>query len=242
MRIQKVRVGKKTIKVTIGDPVVNFTFSVDQIGAGNHSAEALLKYQISSDGRQLSWSDLPDVEPIFLDTLTGQASEGTQLSPVTHLPIGTITGLHKLHQSLDQNPGLRSYHPTPDVAESALLAWLELNPLIVQKQGKKDVCVANTRAYGLAFAQLNPDTLVPIRRYMGRNDQRLKMLIAADRLLTPLAQAEKAGLFSRLYHTWGAMQQGKYPLILQIPQTPHGFAQAVGVDPRTLRAVDKGKV
>lgn len=241
VKIDRVRVGRQTLKITTSSPEISITIPINQLIPTEQKWVDLTQYNISDNGRIISWPTYPDIEPINLDLLTGNTDNQTLLTPITYIAIKAVRGLHPYHQELDKTGHLPSPLKLPDFDQEAFLAWLEINPLVLQHQANKVVCVANTRGYIAAASQLPPDTPVPVRWYTGRNDKRLKRLVAADRCINPLANYEMGSLVQRQFQLLEHLERSKYPKVISTnpPITPTTFAKQIGVDPRTLRPKEK---
>lgn len=236
MVIDKVRIGKKTLKINTRDPSISISIPVDQLISETNSLHDLLAFEISADRKNIHWPDHPHIPPISLDLLTGVTDTETLLTSVTYTQIASITGLHPDHHSTNKAGHLPHHVQVPQLDEKALLAWLEISPIVVQQNNAKVFCVANSRAYLVALNQLAPETPVPIRWYTGRNDSKLKRLIAADRLINPLLHYEKGSLLSRQYQLLNHLSTTKYPhLIANNQLTTKEFAKQLGVDERTVK-------
>lgn len=236
MKIDRVRVGRRTLKITTSSPSISIAAPVDQLVSEDQGATDLTQFRISDDGRRVYWPEHPEIEPINLDLLTGNIDNPALLTPITYIEIKAIFGLHPAHKALDKAGHLPSPLALPDFEQEALLAWLEINPVIIQQQANRTVCVANTRAYIAAASQLPPDTPIPVRWYTGRNDKRLKQLVAADRCMNPLANYETSSLVQRQFHLLEHLERSKYPKVISTnhPIKPTTFAKQIGVDPRIL--------
>jgi hypothetical protein len=237
MKINRVRVGKRTLKITTSSPEISITIPIEQLVPAEQKCADLTQYNISDNGRVISWPEHPEIEPINLDLLTGNTDNQTLLTPISHIKIKDIFGLHPSHQALDKAGHLPTPLKLPDFDKEAMLAWLEINPGIIQQQANRAVCVANTRAYIAAKNLLPPDTPIPVRWYTGRNDKRLKRLVAADRCINPLANYEAGSLVQRQFQLLKHLEASSYPRVIAAdpPIEPKTFARQVGVDPRTLR-------
>lgn len=241
MKIDRVRVGRRTLKITTSSPSISISIPIEQLVSGGQGATDLTQFRISNDGRRVYWPEHPEIEPVNLDLLMGNTDNPTLLTPITYIEIKAIFGLHPAHKALDKAGHLPSPLTLPDFEQEALLAWLEIKPIIIQQQANRTYCVANTRAYIAATSQLPPDTPVPVRWYTGRNDNRLKRLVAADRCMNPLANYETGSLVQRQFQLIQHLEASSYPRVIAAdpPIEPKMFAQQVGVDPRTLRPREK---
>ncbi|WP_404415039.1 hypothetical protein [Marinospirillum sp.] len=241
MKIERVRIGRLTLKITTSSPEISITIPINQLIPAEQKWVDLTQYNISDNGRIISWPTYPDIEPINLDLLTGNTDNQTLLTPITYIAIKAVRGLHPYHQALDKAGHLPTPLKPPDFDKEAMLAWLEINPVIIQQQASKVLCVANTRAYIAAINLLPPDTNIPVRWYTGRNDKHLKILVAADRLMNPLIHYETGKLIQRQFQLLEHLERSKYPKVISTnpPITPITFAKQIGVDPRTLRPKEK---